>query len=31
MTSKTGIRVGRPFLVTTTLLRSPLPEPACED
>ena len=23
MTSKTGIRVGRPFLVTTMLLRSP--------
>ena len=32
MTSKkTGIRVGRPFLVTTMLLRSPPPEPACED
>ena len=27
MTSKTGIRVGRPFLVTTMLLRSPCPNP----
>ena len=27
MTSKTGIRVGRPFLVTTMLLRNPCPNP----